>query len=436
MQLVVVDKLVFLWLVFMCINESLTDVQYHLYETSNINPYHLQYDCLYYYAINDIVKYAYPLGNIREIIPYCIRPVQHNENIFEELSGSNHSWTFDELRQREITSQQLYEWSAPVDLVELYQIYLLSNHSLYNQSSIISNKKFYNCSLPRFGEVCEYEFDWKDVLSMSDTVRATFAIKVDDRLISSEVTNGTCYQHVINCDIGPTSLCLDWREVCDGKVDCINTNGFDDEYDCNKLEFNVCDKHEFQCHNGQCILDELYGDDPMNPDCLDGSDEQKLDDFPSSCNSDPALRCEARTNYDRLVFPCGDGTVTSFPPAASCANHRGDQFGRILLSLENNPSISYQCWLAIINALKWSVLMNIDKSHLYPCFHQDDSCTEYLRFNCKGPSFVFPTLGFFSGQAHLVFMLNDSRNGTKSVPMYICVNRNESMCVFVSLLEV
>ncbi len=419
----------------MWIDGSLTYVQYRLYETNNINPLRLQYDCLYYYAINNIVRYTHPIENIREIVPYCIRPAQYNENIFEELSDSDHSWTFDELRQHEITSQQLYQWSAPVDLVELYEIYLLSNHNLSNESSMISNKKFCNCSLPRFGQVCEYEFDWKNALSMSDTVRGTFAAKVDNRLILTQVTNGTCYKHLINCDIGPTPLCLDWREVCDGKVDCKNTNGFDDEYDCKKLEFNVCDEHEFQCHNGQCISDELYNDDPMNPDCLDGSDELYLEDFPLRCTEDPALRCEARTSYNRLMFPCGDGTDTSFPPAGRCANRRADQFGRILLSYEHNPSISYQCWTAIVNALRFSLLVDIDKPAVYPCFNLDDSCIQYIKLNCKGPLFVFPTLGLFSGHVHLMLMLNGSHTRMESFPIYICVNQNEPTCVFASTLS-
>ncbi len=45
-------------------------------------------------------------------------------------------------------------------------------------------------------------------------------------------TGGTCYRFLNGCNHG---LCLDWCEICDGKIDCLN--GEDEEW-CNQLEVN------------------------------------------------------------------------------------------------------------------------------------------------------------------------------------------------------
>ena len=86
-----------------------------------------------------------------------------------------------------------------------------------------------------------------------------------------------CYTH-LQCgrvgDYGQTSnVCLDWREICDGKIDCINTGH--DEEECWQLEINECDnKTEFRCQIGLCIRLILINDDEFSPDCLGQSDER------------------------------------------------------------------------------------------------------------------------------------------------------------------
>ena len=66
-------------------------------------------------------------------------------------------------------------------------------------------------------------------------------------------------------------MCLDWREVCDGKVDCISSDV--DEERCFELKQNDCAEGEYRCHNGMCILQEFIYKDALNPECLDGTDE-------------------------------------------------------------------------------------------------------------------------------------------------------------------
>ncbi|CAF5026605.1 unnamed protein product, partial [Rotaria sp. Silwood1] len=107
--------------------------------------------------------------------------------------------------------------------------------------------------------------------------------------ISSDIyTNLSCDTYM-QCD-GAFSACLDWREICDGKVDC--TDGDIDEQHCDRLEVNECKENEYRCHNGQCIPEEFWRDGTANPECLDGTDEIMGYLYPLLCYGDPAFRCE------------------------------------------------------------------------------------------------------------------------------------------------
>jgi hypothetical protein len=85
------------------------------------------------------------------------------------------------------------------------------------------------------------------------------------------ITNGTCYIH-LECYRGPSPMCLDWREICDSKCDCLNN--CIDEKDCFQLEINECDEDHFRCKNGMCIPQHLAFDNFHFPDCMDASDVQ------------------------------------------------------------------------------------------------------------------------------------------------------------------
>ena len=108
---------------------------------------------------------------------------------------------------------------------------------------------FHKCSRPWFGQFCEFQFD--EDRSLSDMVKFSFFSKaVEHETDKFEVTNLTCYKH-LNCYIGPEPLCLDWRDICDGQIDCIDDGA--DERDCVELEMNMCDADQLLYHNGQCI---------------------------------------------------------------------------------------------------------------------------------------------------------------------------------------
>ncbi|CAF1199732.1 unnamed protein product [Adineta ricciae] len=115
----------------------------------------------------------------------------------------------------------------------------------------------------------------------------------------------------MDCEECNSVICLDWREICDGKIDC--SNGLD-EYHCYNLEKNECNPDsEYRYSNGQCIDKILYRNHYY--DCMDDSDETVF--LSKSCNFfDPLMHCE---NYPchSLLFSCGDGHCYNGPNVQS-----------------------------------------------------------------------------------------------------------------------
>ena len=93
---------------------------------------------------------------------------------------------------------------------------------------------FYNCTLPRFGSMCQYElYLYHKNYSLYEIIHNYY------RLYSYKPSNITCYQHLKHiCDF--SSICLSWTEICNGIVDCLN--GDYDEEHCWQLEFNQCEE--------------------------------------------------------------------------------------------------------------------------------------------------------------------------------------------------
>ncbi|CAF4408164.1 unnamed protein product, partial [Adineta steineri] len=78
------------------------------------------------------------------------------------------------------------------------------------------------------------------------------------------------YMHV-QCNRGSSFACLDWSEICDGIIDCMD--GIDEQY-CSSIDIHQCQPNEYQCYNKQCIPKAFFQDNKYYPDCLDGSDER------------------------------------------------------------------------------------------------------------------------------------------------------------------
>ncbi|CAF3352041.1 unnamed protein product [Rotaria sp. Silwood2] len=183
----------------------------------------LQFDCLYYHISKKKLAYQELSNVVNEMIPYCFRPINSNESLFRNIiNRSDQNITFEELRIFNISTQDLLLWSTPIDLVEKYQLYL-------DEIDLsLSNELFYNCTKPWFGLKCQYSFEFSDDMSIIDIVENEFNIKKSYSEYSNILIELPCYIH-IKCDRGEKSLCLDWREVCNGRIDCID-EGLDEAY--------------------------------------------------------------------------------------------------------------------------------------------------------------------------------------------------------------
>ncbi|UJR17427.1 hypothetical protein I4U23_004322 [Adineta vaga] len=172
-------------------------------------------------------------------------------------------------------------------------------------------KMFYNCTLPWFGSTCQYSFDNKLSLSFGEIVRLNFITRIElSEDLPSSFNIGTCYRFLTNCQYKHALMCLDWREICDGKWDC--SNGEDEEY-CRILEINQCLDGNYRCHySGECLPTTFVRDKRNNVECLDGTDEtdyniEQRNTFGALCYRVPTFRCEERTNRFPYSFQCGDG---------------------------------------------------------------------------------------------------------------------------------
>jgi hypothetical protein len=316
--------------------------QYYLYDD----------DCLDYYANEDISDYLISSKTYRkehQIIPFCRRDYVNDEFII--IDNDISSFRFDELDKRNITSLQLYSWSAHLDLVEEYQAFRENRN---DQTNNRSSRLFYNCSSKqKLGLFCQYSFN-SNVSPKSQKLYeyALFFKEKFDKIVvnvlkasSSVLSNGTCYIH-LNCMRDNFSWCLDWREICDGIVDCW-PDPVDEQY-CNKLEQNECRANEYRCRNGQCIPKNFLLDNGFDPDCLDRTDENLLgkEFYPEYCNQgDPSFRCSDMKcphwieSLFRIQY-CGD--------ADSSQNYQIEQFNRALFSRNSNYHLTDECWATMI----------------------------------------------------------------------------------------
>ncbi|CAF0941784.1 unnamed protein product [Rotaria sordida] len=86
----------------------------------------------------------------------------------------------------------------------------------------MENKLFYNCTQSRFGSKCQYSFDFQQSthLSLNEIISNYYNQ-------SYELKTLTCYTN-LKCNRDSKLICLDWSEICDGKIDC--DNEIDEKY--------------------------------------------------------------------------------------------------------------------------------------------------------------------------------------------------------------
>ncbi|CAF1023211.1 unnamed protein product [Rotaria sp. Silwood1] len=314
-------------MIFLALHNAV-HTQYSLYYSDIRQNSYLTFDCLYTQIIEgELNTYSSYIMN-NQLTSYCRRP--DNDEKQDEISDMleeniANKITFNELRKKGVTSEQLLSWSAPIDLVEQYEINNQSDEQL-----------FYNCSSLWFGSKCQYRFVYNSSLSFNEIVEASVNSRFNTKLNESITT---CYHFLANCNRGPWSLCLDWRQICNGKVDC--KNGEDEQW-CETLEMTTCADDEYRCHyGGQCIPMIFVRDSSLSTDCLDGS-EEKESNFRFTpltnvyCGSIITFRCEERINRYPLAFPCGNGqfwSATDMPVSAyDCSNRRNREVTLAMLT--------------------------------------------------------------------------------------------------------
>ena len=395
---------------------STARTEFNLFHTGAADYNNLYHDCLYYKVIDSIKKYEDIKIDVQipyQTIQYCIRPI---ESILSDdkrmTNGSILSvFNFVELRKQNVTVQDLFSWSAPVDLLELYQQYI----ETANVSSLFQT--FHNCSPLWFGVYCQYTFDLDT--DFQTIVERSFEVK-DESCCDwfknlPVITNFTCYV-LLECNRGPAPMCLDWHEVCDGQIHCLGSGA--DESNCFELEINECESDEYRCHNGMCIPEQFLNDLSFYPDCLDVTDERFYEKQTTNryhlaaCVHDPAFRCED-VNYPirTLVLTRGNEPNSVLVPPSSreeflgllyqSDNRRHMTFSYLVLLNAEHSNLTYDCWL-LMSCLTFG-RFTFKCNTICP----GDVCYVRIRSKCNTSTYViFPSIPVFQSHVLLGYWTN------------------------------
>ncbi|CAF2093176.1 unnamed protein product [Rotaria magnacalcarata] len=357
---------------------------------------------------HDCLRIAAPTNDFRasrEMISYCINELSTNYHVEPHTVSPN--FTFGELSQKKITSQQLYMWSAPIDIVERYQFYL--NQLSTSSSKSLDDQVYYNCTLPRFGSKCQYEIIYyhQDYISLDDIIEQYY------HAYAYNPTNFTCFTH-LQCDRGPFPICLDWSEVCNGHIDCYDGE-FDEEH-CWQIEINECNENEYRCMNGQCIPKEFFQDDPFTPDCLDATDE--------FYGPDP-YRTEFTTkqpSFNSEELTCENKLLTN-----SCVRQRRNMLLEIFYSSKTNLP-SEQCFLASKCILK---ILDSENSFCRE-FCQHSKCVEIIKKQCP-QMFYVPNVPIYYNDIYIAYKKDDlvAMPSQDDLTHYICFNNTHYDEIFI-----
>ncbi|CAF1198896.1 unnamed protein product [Adineta steineri] len=357
-------------------------------ESENYDEIGIRYNCIRLASNMDREKFT------RQISSYCMSESSLKFHI--ENDNSFQTFSFAKLAIMNITSEDLYFWSTPIDIIEQYQIYLLLN------DSSLAEQIFYNCTLPRFGSMCQYEFYYyhESYSSLYEMIHEYYQL-----YYSFNPTNLTCYTHV-KCNRGYSPACLDWTEICDGKVDCLD--GEYDEEHCWELEFNECKSNEYQCNIGLCIPNEFIEDDKTNFDCIDGSDEP-VKEIASSGEYFPD---EPAFGRDDMI--CGATFVTS-----PCLFRREVILMESMFSIKDNNVTdecwsAYKCYFAITTAEHPNIIT-------YNVINKE--CIPIIRKTCPDMLYI-PNIPIFFGHIYTAYKKNELSHSDSIEPPYLCSNKS------------
>ncbi|CAF2505877.1 unnamed protein product [Rotaria sp. Silwood2] len=389
------------------------DARFSLYYSNSEWESKSTFDCLYAYifdyAIDENVRQTANLN----LIPYCQRfdhSVEQQQLSVSLYTNVKNNITFAELYRKGVTSEQLLDWSASIDVAERYE-----------KNGENSNEIFHNCSFPWFGSTCQYRLVNGTSSTFTDVVQFNFEKRFMTRS-TINLNTSICYPFLTDCYRGPSPMCLEWREICDGIVDCIHG---EDEQLCQILEVNECHDNEYRCHfGGQCIPSTFVRDGTNNIDCLDGSDEIDLIETPFSyektrCYSSPTFRCEEYRSRRPLNFPCGDGDI---------CHHLIPQWGVWCINLRDRKMTS-----AMFSSLDY--ISNLNCRQILSCLLRlylfDDMFPEQSRDlcqkivnHCSLKWLVWPEYPILYGFFQFVYLNNQSIPVFEKniMPDYLCFN--------------
>ncbi|CAF1179673.1 unnamed protein product [Didymodactylos carnosus] len=344
-----------------------------------------------------------------QLLTYCVAIVRSE---LKNTQCYDMQYTFEQLKEKNVTSTDLFEWYAPIDINDQYERYLNSNNDDYSQSI------YCNCSGQSFGKRCEYTFHRKLEITLeeSHTKIDPFNIIIDEQFEMKAIThtdwawntdNTVCYVGISHCG----SICLDWRNICYGKIDCSDAQ---DEYNCLQLEQNQCNNEtEYRCRNGICIP-KIFSFDNY-PHCLDASDELENNNELSAwenCMMMPSVECEEHfcgVSY----FSCGDGQCMKLLAKDNdnvCTNKADYHYLRYLL-LANNMLKTNKCWNYILCKLNLNLYINDLK-----CLN-----TEYTLPVCSEELFLFSNNSI--AYPSVKFIYNKTSRFEDIIPDYVCYDK-------------
>ena len=366
------------------------------------------YDCISSYLRPDFFEKTRQQAPIKrqqsidQITAYCLVVANLTDN--EDMCALNNgvSWSLKQLRELNIVSNDLQQWNAHVDILDVYEFYLQTD------DIVSAMHRFCNCSDQfRFGRHCQYTFDFKQ--RSFDAVLETHFLNlqriVHTATISIDVITA-CYRRSASCHGG----CLDWSQICNGINDC---NDSSDEILCELLEFNECRDDEYRCRSGHCIPLSFAFD--TIADCADATDEQEPLRFVLTAQicylKVPNTYCD-EVNDAWMKYPCGDG-LSNYGLFDACDNGRHIAVLKDLYDNDNTSCFQHMlCTQKSITA--FPIWFDIDEL----CGEHDDYALS-LSSVCSESTVIFPPKPImFSPSVYFVHRTNQTEHSTPDLICY------------------
>jgi hypothetical protein len=198
------------------------------------------------------------------------------------------------------------------------------------------------------------------------------------------------------------SVCLDWTEICDGQIDCLD-GGFDEEQ-CWQLEINESEENEYRCKNGQCIPQSFYQDE-------DGADFSDETSAPLSIK----VFCEYN---DPSSFACEDILGQNARVINSYVKKRTELLMKIIYSNSptyENCSVAFKC------------LFNLTDSNYTSCKElcKHDGRIKTIQNTCPNMLYL-PNTPVLFGNIYFAYSRDDLKNLTSLpiLPFYIYYDKS------------